>query len=88
MRIQTLQPCRRCLLEDMDGEQALYALVQSRIAQLAASEKTSGAAYRHRLSLCKACDQLRGGTCGQCGCYVELRAIKRGMHCPLTPPRR
>ncbi len=80
-------PCKRCLLEDMDDEQALYALIQSRIALLAESDKVSDEAYRHRVSICKTCDQLLGGTCGQCGCYVELRAIKRSMHCPCIPPR-
>ena len=80
--MQAPQTCRRCLLEDMEDEQALYSLIQSHVALLAESEKTPEETYRRRLALCRACDQLSGGTCMQCGCYVELRAARRGMRCP------
>ena len=38
--------------------------------------------YEARLSLCKACDRLNEGTCGACGCYVELRALSPMGRCP------
>lgn len=38
--------------------------------------------YESRLSICKSCDLLNAGTCGACGCYVELRAAAKAGHCP------
>lgn len=38
--------------------------------------------YECRLARCKECDYLNSGTCGACGCYVELRAAAKAGHCP------
>lgn len=38
--------------------------------------------YEARLGVCKACDYLNAGTCGACGCYVELRAAAKVSACP------
>lgn len=38
--------------------------------------------YEQRLAVCKKCDFLNAGTCGACGCYVELRAAARAGRCP------
>lgn len=38
--------------------------------------------YETRLAVCKSCDFLNAGTCGACGCYVELRAAARVGRCP------
>ena len=38
--------------------------------------------YEKRLEVCKSCDYLNAGTCGACGCYVELRATAKTGHCP------
>ena len=38
--------------------------------------------YERRLAVCKSCDYLNAGTCGACGCYVELRAIAKAGRCP------
>ena len=38
--------------------------------------------YERRLALCKDCELLNAGTCGACGCYVELRATAKAGHCP------
>lgn len=45
-------------------------------------DRVSDAEYEHRLSVCKNCEQLLMGTCGACGCYVELRAVARAGRCP------
>jgi len=80
-------PCRRCLLEDMQDEQDFYAIIQDRIRLMANDERADIAEYRRRLTLCRACDQLYRGTCGQCGCYVEIRAAKRTMRCAHATPK-
>ena len=38
--------------------------------------------YERRLAFCKNCELLNAGTCGACGCYVELRATAKVGHCP------
>ncbi len=38
--------------------------------------------YERRLALCRECDLLNAGTCGACGCYVELRAAAKVSNCP------
>lgn len=38
--------------------------------------------YERRLAVCRDCDKLLAGTCGACGCYVELRAVAKVSHCP------
>lgn len=38
--------------------------------------------YENRLHICKKCEKLNAGTCGACGCYVELRALTPYSHCP------
>ena len=38
--------------------------------------------YESRLAFCKECELLNAGTCGACGCYVELRAAAKVGHCP------
>ena len=34
--------------------------------------------------ICRRCENLDNGTCMACGCYVEMRAARLDMHCPLT----
>ncbi len=80
-------PCRRCLLEDIADEQAFYAIIKERIRLLPDGERTDAAEYARRLSLCTACGDLNQGTCALCGCYVEIRAAKRGMRCPQANPK-
>ena len=80
-------PCRRCLLEDMQEERAVYLILQERLRLMANEERAEEPEYRRRLALCRACGQLAGGTCAQCGCYVELRAARRAMRCPHPDPK-
>lgn len=79
--------CRRCLLSDMEAEKPLYQLIQEVIAAMDEDEKTPEALYQKRLAACKACERLMGGMCALCGCYVEVRAAKKGQRCPDTNPK-
>lgn len=79
-------PCRQCLLRDM-LDQAEYERTVERVRRtLSDRVRTPDEQYEARLALCRACDQLQNGTCMRCGCMVEMRAMRRDMHCP--PPRR
>lgn len=73
--------CRKCLLEEYDPDGALLT-VREIIAALPQEQRADEAEYRRRLDICSACDQLNGGMCGMCGCYVELRAAKKKQSCP------
>ncbi len=57
------------------------------VALLDDSVRTPEDAYRARLAICGACDQLFSGTCRLCGCYVESRAAKKGQNCPMVPAK-
>ena len=73
--------CRKCLLAELDDEK-LLAEVRQAIDRLSDDMKVSDETYRKRLDVCKNCDYLNEGTCGACGCYVELRAAARTGKCP------
>ena len=45
-------------------------------------DRVEEAVYEERLAVCKECNLLNAGTCGACGCYVELRAVARVGRCP------
>lgn len=45
-------------------------------------EQVKQKCYEARLSICKSCELLNAGTCGACGCYVELRAAAKVGRCP------
>ena len=79
-----LRRCRRCLLREMAGENDYYQSVVRYRAGLPAKMRTPDAEYERRLTACKACAELRNGTCLQCGCYVEMRAARSDMRCPLA----
>lgn len=76
-------PCRRCLLEQMPDRQEYYQSVQHLRSVMPAAERTPDGVYTIRLAYCKECDQLQDATCMQCGCYVEVRAARKDMHCPM-----
>ena len=79
--------CKRCLLFQVPDMAELARVIQERIDLLPEDEKAAEQVMQDRLSLCKMCDHLNDGTCGLCGCYVELRAAKRHMHCPCVPKK-
>ncbi|MCH5349089.1 MAG: hypothetical protein J1E40_07185 [Oscillospiraceae bacterium] len=73
--------CRKCLFEDIDRE-GVYSSIKELIDALPEDKKTPEAEYHRRLDICRKCDSLGEGTCGKCGCFVELRAAKKNMDCP------
>lgn len=80
------RPCR-CLTAEMPEGKALAELIRERIAGIPPEERTPEAEYGARLAVCKSCGRLRDGTCALCGCYVEIRAARRGQRCPAVPAK-
>lgn len=75
-------PCPQCVKYSADEEQ-LAANIAEYLAVIPEEIKTSALIYKERLMICAACSELRGGMCGECGCYVELRAAKKTLSCPV-----
>lgn len=72
--------CKKCLLREMAEEDAKQ--IQRYKEAIKESDRVDAEVYEERLALCKACDFLNTGTCGACGCYVELRALAKNGRCP------
>ena len=79
--------CRRCLLSQVPDLQELEKAIRERISLMPEEERVSAEEQQRRLAVCRNCDHLNSGTCGLCGCYVELRAAKVLMHCPCVPKK-
>jgi len=80
-----LAVCKRCLLSDLAGTDHA-AHIYEYIASIPDEIKAGAAEVHERLSLCRACDNLVNGMCRLCGCYVEVRAAKKGQVCPHPAP--
>lgn len=72
--------CKKCLI----GQQAedYLRLIEKNRAATPARVKTPEAEYDRRITLCEECEKRSGPTCLACGCYVELRALRKDTHCP------
>lgn len=57
-------------------------MIQKYIDAIKHEDRVKESEYEDRLAVCKECDLLNEGTCGACGCYVELRALTGVSHCP------
>ena len=73
--------CKKCFFAEFDPE-GIYNEISQLIATLPEEKRTDETEYRRRLEICGKCGFLGEGTCGKCGCFVELRAAKKDMHCP------
>lgn len=73
--------CRKCFIEAL-GNADLTREISDYIASLPEEIKTGERDYRSRLAVCENCDSLADGICRYCGCFVEVRAVKRGLGCP------
>lgn len=72
--------CKKCLLREMaEADMAMITKYKEAIKE---SDRVSEEVYEARLLVCKSCEFLNAGTCGACGCYVELRAAAKTGKCP------
>ncbi len=78
-----LRRCRRCFLYEMDGKETYYQSVVRLRQAMPAAERADDVEYDRRLSVCRECPHLDNATCMQCGCYAEVRALKRAARCPM-----
>lgn len=74
------QICKKCLLREMaEADAKMIEVYREAIKR---EDRVEEKVYESRLAVCKVCDLLNAGTCGACGCYVELRAAARAGRCP------
>lgn len=78
--------CKRCLLSETDETELLKSVTEL-INAMPENKKADSETYIERLSVCMECSGLYRGMCRECGCYVELRAVKSAMRCPAVPPK-
>lgn len=72
--------CKKCLL-GLEAEQ--YEKMIGKCAEaIPLRDRAEQAEQKRRIALCEDCEFLNAATCRACGCYVELRAIKKATHCP------
>lgn len=73
--------CLRCFLIE-SGMNNVFEDIKEHIEKIPENKKTVPAEYNRRLSVCRKCDDLVGGTCLKCGCYPEFRAAFIANKCP------
>lgn len=72
--------CKKCLI-GQQAEDYLRMLEKSKAA-ISPKDRASDEIYVRRIAACEECQHLKGPTCMACGCYVELRALRKSVSCP------
>lgn len=67
-------------MDELDYDET-YEDIKRYISDFPKAKRASDEVYSERLSVCKACEELENGICRKCGCFVELRALKKEMYC-------
>lgn len=75
--------CGKCLLSEFDMG-GFAETVREYISLIPDDKRTDGKEYSRRLGICRKCDSLTDGMCGECGCFAEIRAAKAYMSCPVN----
>lgn len=78
--------CKKCLLEELDKDEFIENLINY-VNNYPVEKKADETTYKNRLEICKNCENLIDGMCTLCGCFIELRAVKRNMYCPDVPKK-
>ena len=73
--------CRKCLWTKEMVEKELIK-IENYIESISEDEKVDDAEYERRLLICEECSDRREGLCGQCGCYIAIRAVRKTGYCP------
>lgn len=82
MTTENGKKCRKCLLEELDAKK-LAESIADHVSLIPEDKRTDAEEYSRRLGICKGCPSLMEGMCGECGCFVEIRAAKSHMRCPV-----
>ena len=72
--------CKKCFIGVKAEEYS--QMIEKCKAAVPARDRADDQQYAGRIAICEECEFFNAATCLACGCYVELRAIKKGTHCP------
>ena len=72
--------CKKCFI-GVQAEEYSQMIEKSKAA-VPERDRCKDHEYVRRISVCEQCEFFTAATCRACGCYVELRALKSGTHCP------
>ena len=75
------KPCILCEIRERSPKE-LREIIDDYLASLPEESKVPLELYEKRLSACRDCSHFHAGMCGVCGCFAEVRAVKKAMHCP------
>lgn len=78
--------CKKCLLAQLEPND-FYNRLKLYIEEFPTELRVSDDEYERRLTRCKCCKELINAMCKKCGCYVELRALKKSAHCADFPAK-
>ncbi|MCD7742379.1 MAG: DUF6171 family protein [Ruminococcus sp.] len=74
-------PCRKCLIDELDKD-SFFDSLSEYISHYPKDKSCNEQEYKRRLEICKGCERLTDAMCELCGCFVELRALKKNGYCP------
>lgn len=74
--------CKRCLEESADLKK-LAEHLQAYVDSLPEEMRVDAETYARRMALCESCPRRINIMCAACGCYIQARAAKRRMGCPI-----
>ena len=74
--------CRKCLEKEVP-EKELLEYLDNYVRSLPEEKRVGEDEYTRRLQKCAACEKRLVYTCTLCGCYVQTRAAKKNMRCPI-----
>lgn len=72
--------CKKCFIGVKAEE--YEQMIDKCKAAIPARDRTGDEQYAARIAICEECEHFYAATCRACGCYVELRAMKKGTRCP------
>ncbi len=73
--------CRQCdILSKLPEDVASYAIKLYEL--MPKNERASDKLMEKRIGVCRDCSRREKSTCLECGCYIEIRAMKQESYCP------
>ncbi|MCR5797988.1 DUF6171 family protein [Eubacterium xylanophilum] len=73
--------CKKCMwTKEMLEKERIK--VEEYVSRIPVEERVCDSEYERRLLICGKCSDRRAGFCGQCGCYIEIRAARKTGYCP------
>lgn len=79
--------CPKCLLTELNSSDSAE-IIKEQLSLIPEEEKTPSDEYENRLKICRSCLSLTDVICAECGCFVQIRAAKRRMGCPVNKWRK